>query len=116
MQRPQTINLRALLERAFANPLEPDLSELKTILLALIEDGQRHTWHGQRTPTFGRDPCARKLRRRNERELVYCRYLFPRELLRATAAKLGEVRVDPYRQNLLNLFLARNDTLINNFE
>ena len=29
---------------------------------------------------------------------------------------LGEVRADPYRQNLLNLFLARNDPLLNNFE
>ena len=28
----------------------------------------------------------------------------------------GQVRADPYRQNLLNLFLARNDPLINNFE
>ena len=30
--------------------------------------------------------------------------------------KKGQVRADPYRQNLLNLFLARNDPLINNLE
>ena len=65
---------------------------------------------------FGRDPCARKLRRRNERELVFCRYLFPREQLITTETILGHVRADPYRQNLLNLFLGRNDSLINNFE
>jgi len=64
MQRPQTVNLREVLERAFATPTEPDLSEVKKILLALLEDGQRHTWHGHRTPTFGRDPCARKLKRK----------------------------------------------------
>ena len=110
------MNLYDHLERTFATPGEPDLSELKTVLLALIEDGQRHTWHGHRVPTWGRDPCARKLRRRGEREQVYCRYLFPREHVLATATHLGHVRVDPYRQNLLNLFLGRNDSLLNNFE
>ena len=114
--RPQTINLRELLARALADPNEPDLSELKSVLLALIEDGERHTWHGHRAPTWGRDPCARKVRRRGEQPQVYCRYLFPREQFVPTATKLGEVRVDPYRQNLLNLFLARNDSLLNNFE
>ena len=56
MSRPQTYNLRELLERAFADPQEPDLTEIKKVLLALIEDGQRHTWHGHRAPTWGRDP------------------------------------------------------------
>ena len=56
------------------------------------------------------------MRRRGEREQVYCRYLFPREHVLATATHLGHVRVDPYRQNLLNLFLGRNDSLLNNFE
>ena len=83
-RRAQTINLREVLDRAFAHPMEPDLHELKSILLALIEDGQRHTWHGHRVPTYGKDPCARKLRRRGERELVFCRYLFPRDLLMST--------------------------------
>ena len=36
MQRPQTINLREVLERAFANPSEPDLSELKVLFLAPV--------------------------------------------------------------------------------
>ena len=116
MSRPQTVNLRELLERAFADPEEPDLTEIKKVLLALIEDGQRHTWHGHRAPTWGRDPCARKLHRRGEREVVFCRYLFPREQFIPTQDNLGQVRVDPYRQNLLNLFLARNDPLLNNFE
>ena len=86
------------------------------MLLALIEDGQRHTWHGHRAPTWGRDPCARKLHRRGEREVVFCRYLFPREQFIPSEHLTGQVRVDPYRQNLLNLFLARNDPLLNNFE
>ena len=42
--------------------------------------------------------------------------MFPRELLIPTENKKGEVRVDPFRQNLLNLYLARNDSLLNNFE
>ena len=42
--------------------------------------------------------------------------MFPRELLIPTEDKKGEVRVDPFRQNLLNLYLARNDSLLNNFE
>ena len=48
--------------------------------------------------------------------MVYCRYLFPREQFIPTETQKGQVRADPYRQNLLNLFLARNDPLINNFE
>ena len=81
-----------------------------------MEHGQRHTWHGHRAPTWGRDPCARKLHRRGEREIVFCRYLFPREHFIPSEHLTGQVRVDPYRQNLLNLFLARNDPLLNNFE
>ena len=47
---------------------------------------------------------------------MYCRYLFPRDLYRPTAENLGVVREDPYRPDLRNLFLERNDSLINNFE
>ncbi len=51
-QRPQTVNLREVLDRALAHPHEPDLTEIQAILLALIEDGQRHTLHGHRAPTW----------------------------------------------------------------
>ena len=47
---------------------------------------------------------------------VYCRYLFPRELFKATEEKKGYVGTDPFRANLRNLFLNRNDVFINNFE
>ena len=40
LSRPASINLRELLERALANPQEPDLSELKVVLSARLEDGQ----------------------------------------------------------------------------
>ena len=115
-QRPQTVNLREVLERAFSKPDAPDLSELQTLLLALIEDGQRHTWHGHRTPTWGKDPCARKIRKQGESEYVICRYLFPRDLVINSDEHFGVVRADPHRQHLLNLFLRRNDSPLNNCE
>ena len=52
-------------------------------------------------------------------EEFYCRYLFPRPLRLpsdAAAGGPGAVVDDPYRPELRNLFLQRNDTLLNNFE
>ena len=43
--KPQTVDLKALLDKVLADD-EPDLTPLKKLLLALIEDGQRHTMHG----------------------------------------------------------------------
>ena len=40
--KPQTVDLKALLDNVLAND-EPDLTPLKKLLLALIEDGQHHT-------------------------------------------------------------------------
>ena len=127
--RPQAINLRALLDEVFAgDPEEPDLSKLRELLLALIEDGNRHTYHDFDPPTWGKHPCARKHKPKGLAEYIYCRYLFPREkLLReealadpadpeSTYVRKGEVRNDPHRSGLRNLFLERNDELINNFE
>ena len=118
--KPQSRNLLPMLEQIFADPeQDPDLRDIKNLLLALIEDGNRHTWHSHREgPLWGVDPCARKVKKPGQAEEVYCRYLFPRELyVEATHdGKKGEVRDDPHRTNLRNLFLARNDTLINNFE
>ena len=109
-----------MLEKIFAEPeQDPDLRDIKNLLLALIEDGNRHTWHSHREgPLWGVDPCARKVKKPGQAKEGYCRYLFPRELyVEATHdGKKGEVRDDPHRTNLRNLFLARNDTLINNFE
>ena len=63
--KPQTVNLLPLLESIFADEeKDPDVSELKNILLALIEDGNRHTWHSHRDgPVWGLDPCARKVKK-----------------------------------------------------
>ena len=48
---------------------------------------------------------------------VYCRYLMPRKLRRFTGEHgRGVIEEDPYRPELRNLFLERNDGLINNFE
>ena len=79
--KPQTINLLALLEEVFADDVrEPDLTKLQHVLLALIENGQRHDGpkgHGHKPPKMGTHPCAREDTRKKE---VYCRYLFPRQL------------------------------------
>ena len=47
---------------------------------------------------------------------IYCRYLFPRELRDFDSEHNGTVEDDPHRAGLRNLFLARNDSLLNNFE
>merc|ERR1711938_193 len=39
---------------------EPDTSRLKYLLLALIENGQRHDYHEYGLPRFGVHACARK--------------------------------------------------------
>jgi hypothetical protein len=115
--KPQTINLLALLEEVFADDAqEPDLSKLQHLLLALIENGQRHDGpkgHGHKPPKLGAHPCAREDKRKNE---VYCRYLFPRELRQFPDDTKGCVVDDPHRPDLRNLFLSRNDSLLNNFE
>jgi hypothetical protein len=119
--KPQTVNLLRELELAFAEDperptREPDTSRLKYLLLALIESGQRHTGHGHQPPRPD-DPCARRAKKGPAAERVYCRYLFPRELRPPREdGKRGVVEDDPYREELRNLFLERNDTLLNNFE
>ena len=58
---------------------EPDTSRLKYLLMAIIEEGQRHDGvqgHGHDPPTLGVHPCARK----GPKGEIYCRYLMPREL------------------------------------
>ena len=85
--------------------------------MALIESGQRHDGvqgHGHDPPKLGVHPCARHDKRRNE---VYCRYLFPRKLRQFMPGEnQGVVEEDPHRPDLRNLFLERNDCLLNNFE
>ena len=63
MAKPQTVNLKELLEEVFPKDpavpeREPDTSKLKYLVLALIESGQRHTGHGHGLPR-PEDPCAR---------------------------------------------------------
>ena len=58
--RPQTINLKKVLDETLQCD-DPDLTRLKKLLLALIEDGQRHTMHGHRHPEKGKHPCARQV-------------------------------------------------------
>ena len=113
----KTINLLALLEEMFADDVhEPDLSKLQHLLVALIENGQRHDGpkgHGHKPPKMGAHPCAREDTRKKE---VYCRYLFPRQLRQFPDEMKGCVTDDPHRADLRNLFLSRNDSLLNNFE
>ena len=59
LARPQTVNLKALLDEVFSSDT-PDLQPLKRVLVALIEDGQRHTFHQHGPPVKGVHPCARQ--------------------------------------------------------
>jgi hypothetical protein len=60
-QQPQCIDLLDLLDEVFSDKtVAPDLLPLQKLLIALIEDGQRHSWHGRGHPVLGVDACARK--------------------------------------------------------
>ena len=120
LSKPQCFNLTQELDRIFQaeeHGKSPDITRLQKNLVALIESGQRHTLHQHRQPILGKDPCARKSKRtQNNPVRVFCRYLFPRELFNPEEGILGHVLEDPYRPDLRNLFLRRNDELLNNFE
>ena len=96
-----------------SKPREPDTSRLKYLLLALIENGQRHDYHEHGPPRFGVHACARKGKKSDGKEYIYCRYLFPRELRSFRGEVKGCILEDPHRPDLRNLFLNRNDCLIN---
>lgn len=113
--KPQCVDLLEPLEQ-HTEKREADLDPLRKILLALIEDGQRHEMHGHDPPTWGCHACARKGSKSEGTEYVYCRYLFPKPLLRLDWNKLATVVDDKHRPGLRNLCLARNDSLINSFE
>ena len=79
-KRPQAVNLREILDETFRpetdakarvdadHDSEPNVQKLREILLALIEDGNRHTYHDFDPPTFGVNSCARKAKRKGEAE------------------------------------------------
>ena len=113
--KPQCIDLLELLEQHTASGTA-DLDPLRKVLLALIQDGQRHAMHGHGPPIYGVHACARKGSKSEGKEYVYCRYLFPKPLLRLNWAKLATVVDDKHRPGLRNLCLARNDSLLNSFE
>ena len=114
--KPQTINLLELLENVFSDPEKPDTSRLKYLLLALVENGQRHDYHDHDPPKLGTHACARKGKNFDGKEIVYCRYLFPREMQNFDGDVKGCIMEDPFRPDLRNLCLQRNDCLINSFE
>ena len=125
LAKPQCVNLLDVLDRAFHKDKsadasattgadeEPDFAELKQILVALIEDGQRHTYHSSNKPTLSVHACAREQTGSKE---VYCRYCFPKDLFAPTEDKKGIITEDPHRKDLYNIFFARNDHLLNSFE
>ena len=116
-EKPQSVDLLELLEKIHSNDRDVDLDQLRRLLLALIEDGQRHTMHGHNAPQYGSHPCAKKGRTSTGKEYIYCRYNFPKALLVLLDwDKLAVVTDDEHRPNLRNLNFSRNDTLINSFE
>ena len=88
----------------------------RNFFVALIEDGQRHSWHGRGSPVLGVDACARKGSARDGKDCVFCRYLFPRLLRLLDSVTKGKVEPDPHRPGLYSLFLSRNDVFLNPFE
>ena len=80
--RPLTVDLLSLLEKTFVDEHgeeieEPDTTELRLLLMAILENGQRHDGvlgHGYDKPCLGVHPCARHDIKKKE---TYCRYLFP---------------------------------------
>ena len=65
---------------------------------------------------MGTHPCARKGSTSKGKEYVYCRYNFPKPLVRLDWDKLAVVTDDEHRPGLRNIHLPRNDPLINSFE
>ena len=115
--QPQCIDLLELLDEVFSpEQAAPDLLPLQKLLVALIEDGQRHAWHGRRAPVLGVDACARKGSAKCGKDHVYCRYLFPRLTRLLDAMEKAVVEADEHRPGLYNLFFSRNDDLLNPFE
>ena len=115
--QPQCVDLYSLLESV----LDTDdggvsLQPLHRLLVALIETGQRHVGHGVDPPVWGGHVCARKGSHSKGTCHVYCRYLFPRALRFFAQLRGSVVKDDPHRPGLKNLFLARNDPLLNGFE
>ena len=117
LAQPQCTNLLAVLDEIFdVDQPSVNLRPLARLVTALIEDSQRHTGHGTQAPVLGTDPCARKGSSSRGTSYVYCRYLFPRLLRLLDALLKGVVLDDPHRPGLRNLFLDRNDSLLNLFE
>ena len=102
-QPPQCIDLLKLLDEVSSDKAAaPDLLPLQKLLLAVIEDGQRHAWHGRGPPVLGVDACARKGSALHGKDHVYCRYLFPRLLRLLDSVKKAQVEPDPHRPGLYN--------------
>ena len=80
LAKPQTIDLLEMLEEVFRDEDKPDTSRLKYLLLALVENGQRHDYHEHGPPKLGTHACARCGKTSDGKEIIYCRYLFPREM------------------------------------
>ena len=112
---PQATNLYEMLDDAFADPEKPNVEELKRILVAIIESGQRHTGHGTSAtqhPKIGVHACARQGKNAEGKAYFYCRYGYPKDLCFSD----GYVADDEHRKDLRNVFLRRNDPIINSFE
>ena len=112
LAQPHATPLAGHLELALTTP-RPDLTSLKFLVVALLESGQRHTAHGHSPPLLGVHACARESKLA---KTAFCRYLFPREMWSRHDNRAGRIEQDPHWPDLRNLFLQRNDPLLNNYD
>ena len=71
---PERVNLRAVLDRAFAGEGAVDLEAVKRLVAALVRRSGRHDMHGTRPPSE-KHPCAR-----GKAGCLKCRYGYPQAL------------------------------------
>ena len=106
---PERVNLRALLDRAFAGDGPVDLEPVRRLVAALVQKSGRHDMHGKRAPSE-KHPCAR-----GKKGCLYCRYGFPHELLGRGGGGRVEVNMGD-RPGRWEARFPRNDALVCGYE
>ena len=109
---PVRVNLRALLDDLFAQDLageDLNLQPLRRLVAALVQTCGRHDRHGLGLPTQ-KDACAR-----GKPECLYCRYGFPKKLVRRDGERKVELEKGE-REGSWEARFPRNDPLCTSYE